>query len=142
MVGFDVTCDGARAPGAFGHHYRWKPAIVHGAKGGCQRGAGFTRYLRGIRLMEAGKKKRGGAGWSLTIPGRVEDGFVYAGGGGIRYAALLGEGAAECRLRRDLLRQRALGLPTAAGGAIRASAHRHRHAGDGWDRIGTPRQRA
>src|SRR5262249_62149894 len=62
MVGFDVTCDGARAPGAFGHHYRRKPAIVHGAKGGCRRGAGFTRYLPGIRLMEAGKKTRGARG--------------------------------------------------------------------------------
>src|SRR5262245_31686777 len=142
MVGFDVTYGGARAPGAFSHHYRWKPAIVHGAKGGRQRGAGFTRYLPGIRLMEAGKKKQGGTGWSFTIPGRVEDGEDYACRRRQRYAVLLGEGAAECRLRRDLLRQRALGLSTAAGGAIRASAHRHRHAGDGWDRIGTSRQRA
>src|SRR5215510_16610084 len=113
-----------------------------GPKADANGGAGFTRYLPGIRLMEAGKKTRGGAGWSLTIPGRVEDGEDYACRRRQRYAALLGEGAAECRLRRDLLRQRALGLPTAAGGAIRASAHRHRHAGDGWDRIGTPRQRA
>src|SRR6516225_5100360 len=131
MVGFDVTYDGARAPGAFSHHYRWKPAIVHGAKGGCQRGAGFTRYLPGIRLMEAGKKTRGARGGHS--PSRA--GWEMA-------KIMLGEGAAECRLRRDLLRQRALRLPTAAGGAIRASAHRHRHAGDGWDRIGTPRQRA
>jgi hypothetical protein len=26
-------------------------------------GAGFTRYLPGIRLMDPGKKKQGGAGW-------------------------------------------------------------------------------
>src|SRR5215472_17120636 len=73
MVGFDVACDGARAPGAFSHHYRRKPAIVHGAKGGCQRGGRvhplFTRYPP----YGGRQKKKGGAGWSLTIPGRVED---------------------------------------------------------------------
>ena len=81
MVGFDVTYDGARAPGAFSHHYRWKPAIVHGAKGGCQLGAGFTRYLPGIRLMEAGKKTRGArdghspsrAGWKMAKIMLAED---------------------------------------------------------------------
>src|SRR5262245_18254861 len=113
-----------------------------GPKADANGGAGSSRYLAGICLMAAGKKKQGGTGWSFTIPGRVEDGEDYACRRRQRYAALLGEGAAECRLRRDLLRQRALGLSTAAGGAIRASAHRHRHAGDGWDRIGTPRQRS
>src|SRR5437667_8697252 len=84
------------------------------------------------------QKNKGGAGRSLTIPGGLEDGEDYPCRRRQRYAALLGEGAAECRLRRDLLRQRALGLSTAAGRAVRASAHRHRHAGDGWDRIGAP----
>src|SRR5215831_18254018 len=142
MVGFDVTYGGARAPGAFSHHYRWKPAIVHGAKGGRQRGGRVHPLFTRHPPYGGRQKKTGGTGWSFTIPGRVEDGEDYACRRRQRYAALLGEGAAECRLRRDLLRQRALGLPTAEGGAIRASAHRHRHAGDGWDRIGTPRQRA
>src|SRR5262249_43750374 len=142
MVGFDVTYDGARAPGAFSHHYRWKPVIVHGDQRRMPEGAWFTRYLPGVRLMDAGTKNKGGAGRSLTTPGGLEDGEDYPCRRRQRYAALLGEGAAECRLRRDLLRQRALGLSTAAGRAVRASAHRHRHAGDGWDRIGAPRLRA
>src|SRR5262249_27953845 len=142
MLGFDVTCGCAPGPGAFSHHYRWKPVIVHGAKGGCPRGAGFTRYLPGVRLMDAGTKNKGGAGRSLTTPGGLEDGEDYPCRRRRRYAALLGEGAAECRLRRDLLRQRVVGLSTAAGRAVRASAHRHRHAGNGWDRIGAPRLRA
>src|SRR5262245_61618352 len=66
-------------------------------------------------------KKQGGAGRSLTALGGREDGEDYPCRGRQRYAALLGEGAAECRLRRDFLRQRAFGLSTAAGGAVRAS---------------------
>src|SRR5262245_25238566 len=62
MVGFDVTCDGAPGPGAFGHHYRWKPVIVHGDQRRMPEGAGFTRYLPGVRLMDAGKKTRGARG--------------------------------------------------------------------------------
>src|SRR4249920_3403846 len=37
-------------PGAFSHHYRWKPVIVHGDQRQMPEGAGFTRYLPGIRL--------------------------------------------------------------------------------------------
>src|SRR6266566_2360685 len=116
MVGFDVTCDGA--PG---------PALL-------------ATTIAGNQLLSMGPKAdaKGGPGRSLTIPGGLEDGEDYPCRRRQRYAALLGEGAAECRLRRDLLRQRALGLSTAAGRAVRASAHRHRHAGDGWDRIGAP----
>ena len=61
MWGFDVTCGGAPGPALLGHHYRWKPVIVHGDQRQMPEGAGFTRYLPGIRLMDPGKKK-GGAG--------------------------------------------------------------------------------
>src|SRR5215813_2978664 len=142
MVGFDVTCDGAPGPALLATTIAGNRLLSMGTKGGYPRGAGFTRYLPGVRLMDAGTKNKGGAGRSLTTPGGLEDGEDYPCRRRQRYAALLGEGAAECRLRRDLLRQRALGLSTAAGRAVRASAHRHRHAGNGWDRIGAPRLRA
>src|SRR5262249_22749648 len=142
MVGFDVTCDSSLAPGAFGPPLSLETSYCPWGQGRMPTGGRVHPLFTRHPPYGGRQKNKGGAGGSLTIAGRVEDGEDYDGGGGIRYAALLGEGAAECRLRRDLLRQRALGLPTAAGGAIRASAHRHRHAGDGWDRIGTPRQRA
>src|SRR5262249_45449826 len=82
MVGFDVTCDGARAPGAFSHHYRWKPAIVHGAKGGCQRGGpGSPVIYPASALWRQAKKQRGArgghspsrAGWKMAKIMLAED---------------------------------------------------------------------
>src|SRR5262249_1833944 len=126
MVGFDVTCDGAPGPALLAPTIAGNRLLSMGTKGEWPRGAGVTSYLPGVRLMDAGTKNKGGAGRSLTTPGGLEDGEDYPCRRRQRYAALLGEGAAECRLLRDLLRQRALGLSTAAGRAVRASAHRHR----------------
>src|SRR4051795_8098571 len=62
-----------------------------------------------------------------------------AGGRRHGYAPFFGQGAAERRLRRDLLRQRPVRLSAPARGAVRAPADRHRDAGDGRDRACPPR---
>src|SRR5262245_54996676 len=69
MVGFDVTCDGAPGPALLATTIAGNRLLSMGTKGGCPRGAGFTRYLPGVRLMDAGTKNKGGAGRSLTTPG-------------------------------------------------------------------------
>src|SRR5215510_13776650 len=141
MVGFDVTCDGAPGPALLATTIAGNRLLSMGPNADATEGPSSPVVYPASGLWTQ-VKKQGGRRAVTHHPGRLEDGEDYPCRRRQRYAALLGEGAAECRLRRDLLRQRALGLSTAAGGAIRASAHRHRHAGDGWDRIGAPRQRA
>src|SRR5262245_65901607 len=70
MVGFDVTYGGARAPGAFSHHYRWKPAIVHGAKGGRQRGGRVHPLFTRHPPYGGRQKKTGGHGVVIHHPGQ------------------------------------------------------------------------
>src|SRR5215813_6739832 len=81
MVGRDVTWDGP-PPAAFGNHYRWKPAIVHGAGGANATVARLSDPSRSIRgrtspviypasgLWNA-RAKHGGGGSKLTGPGEL-----------------------------------------------------------------------
>src|SRR5262245_18812734 len=115
MVGFDVTCDGAPGPALLATTIAGNRLLSMGTKGGCPRGAGFTRYLPGVRLMDAGTKNKGGAGRSLTAPGGLEDGEDYPCRRRQRYAARSGEGAREGRVRRELLRLPAACQLTSAG---------------------------
>src|SRR5215475_15997528 len=99
MVGRDVTWDGP-PPTAFGHHYRWKPAIVHGAGGADATVARLSDPSRSIRgraspviypasgLWNA-RAKHGGRGPS-SRPRRAGDGEDYPGRGRQRHAALPG----------------------------------------------------
>jgi hypothetical protein len=62
MVGFDVTCDGAPGPALLATTIAGNQLLSMGPKADAKGGAGFTRYLPGIRLMDAGKKTRGARG--------------------------------------------------------------------------------
>src|SRR5262245_65341656 len=99
MVGFDVTCDGAPASALLATTIAGNRLLSMGPRADATEGPSSPVVYPASGLWTQ-VKKQGGRRAVTHHPGRLEDGEVYPAEDGIRYAAFLGQGAAECRLRR------------------------------------------